>query len=264
MKKSIWTPALLVAGLLTAVPAMAATAWTFTGGTNSGGSNYGNVRTYNSGGVQVQASAWANTGGASNTLLENAYLGSYSGGLGVGNRDADNGQDPGEGVNPEHAIDNDDRYDSVLLSFSQAVNLTAVQNGWYSNDSDLSVLAYIGAGTPTVAGTTYADMVSGGWVNIASLSNPGTSLASTGSSVYSSYWLIGAFNPTFDSGNANWATGKDYAKLYAVKGNICTAPGGASGGVCGGTPGTGVPEPGSLALAGLGLLGVIGLRRQRK
>ena len=56
MKKSLWMHALMAAGLLAAAPAMAATAWTFTGGSNSS-STYGNVRTYNSDGVQVQSTA---------------------------------------------------------------------------------------------------------------------------------------------------------------------------------------------------------------
>ena len=255
---------LVVAGLAVVAPAMAATTWTFSD-RNEGSSNvYNNTLDYSAGGVTVTASAWANTGGGSNTLLETAHLGSYSGGLGVKNRDVNSG-DPGEGVNPEHAADNDDRYDSILLSFSEAVNLTHVQNGWYSGDSDLTVAAFIGASVPPVlAGKSYSDLVNGGWVNIASVSNPGTSLASTNdTTTYSSYWLIGAFNPAFDSANSGWTGKKDYVKLYAAKGTICTAPGGASGGVCGGQPGTGVSEPGSLALAGLGLLGVMGLRRRQ-
>ncbi|MCB1940073.1 MAG: hypothetical protein KDE64_12865, partial [Rhodocyclaceae bacterium] len=132
--KKILIVALASAGVLTAAPTMAASTWTFTNGSNSGGSNNGNVRTYSSDGVQVQATAWANTGGSSNTVLEDAYLAQYSTGLGVHNRDAGNG-DSGEGSSPEHAMDNDQRYDSVLLSFSQAVNLTHVKNDYYSGDS---------------------------------------------------------------------------------------------------------------------------------
>ena len=258
--KKILIVALASAGVLTAAPTMAASTWTFTNGSNSGGSNNGNVRTYSSDGVQVQATAWANTGGSSNTVLEDAYLAQYSTGLGVHNRDAGNG-DSGEGSSPEHAMDNDQRYDSVLLSFSQAVNLTHVKNDYYSGDSDLSLLAYVGASTPPVlAGETYADLIGNGWAHIGTLKDPGLSTVATGTGIYSSYWLVGAFNPQWGT-PSGVAAGNDHVKFYSAIGNICV--GTASGGSCN-PPSTGnVPEPGSLALAGLGLLGVIGLRRRK-
>ena len=266
--KKILIVALASAGVLTAAPTMAASTWTFSNGGSSTSGTNGNVRTYNSGGVQVEATAWANTANGTsgnNTVLQDAYLGYYQDqgtpyGLGVTNRDKNSG-DTGEGSSPEHAMDNENRYDSILLSFDQAVNLTSIKNGWYSGDSDMSVLAYIGASTPPVlAGETYADLIGNGWTHIGTLENPGTSTASTGTGIYSSYWLVGAFNPQWGT-PSGVAAGNDYVKLYAATGNVCV--GTASGGNCN-PPSTGnVPEPGSLALAGLGLLGVIGLRRRK-
>lgn len=253
---------LVLAGLVAAAPAMAATTWTFSD--RSEGSSNGNTLTYSAGGVDVTASAWANTsGGSSNTLLDTAHLGSYGGGLGVRNRDNSSSKgDPGENSSPEHAMDNENRFDSILLKFDEAVSISSIGNGYYPDDSDMSVLAYIGnSQTPSLLGKTYAGLVSDGWSHIGDLANVGSG-ASVSTSVYSSYWLIGAYNPVFDS-SKTWSTGNDYMKLKTVVASVCTATGGATGGVCGGQPGTGVSEPGSLALAGLGLLGVIGLRRRQ-
>ncbi len=256
---------LVVAGFVTAAPAMAATTWTFSD--KNEGSGNDNTLTYAAGGVDVTASAWSNTSsassGPSNTLLNTAHLGSYGGGLGVRNRDNSNSRgDPGENSSPEHAMDNENRFDSILLTFENAVSLSSIGNGYYPQDSDMSVLAYIGSSQPpALLGKTYASLVSDGWTHIGDLSNVGSG-KSVSTSVYSSYWLIGAYNPVFDS-SKSWSTGNDYMKLKTVVASVCTATGGASGGVCGGQPGTGVSEPGSLALAGLGLLGVIGLRRRQ-
>ena len=111
--------------------------------------------------------------GADTGQLENAYLGSYSGGLGVINRDGvtatsgcTSSVDCGEGTPasqliPEHAMDNNGRYDSILFSFTDKVSLTALQIGYPAEgtttcngvpcDSDITVLAYTGSDTPALA-----------------------------------------------------------------------------------------------------------------
>ena len=99
--KKVLTGMLAVAGLMAVAPAMAASTWTFSNRNDASGN--GNTETYTSGGVSVTASAWANTVGSSNTLLETAHLGSYGGGLGVTNRDKNSG-DSGEGSDPEHGL----------------------------------------------------------------------------------------------------------------------------------------------------------------
>lgn len=246
--------------------AMASTTWTLTGTPTAG----------------VSVAAYANTGGTNNATnhadngalqrIKAATLHSYSGGLGVTNADScTSGSfcDKYEGRNPEHAIDNQQRYDSVLLTFAAPVQLTEVKLGWMYNDSDITVLAYTGSGTVNITGAgtknfvglKYADLLSttvnAGWTAIGHYANVGTTTAkainNVGVPVVSSYWLIGAYNPLAltpsanPGGAVNFDPGRyDYVKLASVIGILA------------------VPEPGSIALVGLALVGLIAMRRREQ
>lgn len=307
MNKNILSLALLTLGLAS-LSANAAVTWnitTLTGSNTSPAPAYGNTRDYNSSNVDVSVNAFASTGGTSTTsssntsrnthTLETAYLSIYepNNGLGVVNRDGSNssavavtsttGSDGREHVNggSEHSMDNNGRSEVMLLTFTDIVALNSLKLGWTNTDSDLFVLAWIGAGDPAASLTTKtfanisADTADGGngWSLISNLSNVGTASAATFNTttpVSSKYWLIGTggFSSALTGGgvtsgdkntNGTWKSfgtsgaSYDYVKLAGIGGTKTDTP-----------PGNTVPEPGTLGLAGVALFAISALRRRKK
>jgi len=231
----------LLAGAVALPVSAATTIWDFTASSptcSSSGSSDGNSRNCSVGGITVTATAWANTGGASNTTLQPGIVNVFAGnGLGVNNADRSGGPggggDTDEGVVPEHAIDNDQRKDSILLVFSTPVQLTQIEIGYASGDSDMTVLAFTGGSCSSPAGQTYSGLTGCGWTFVRNLSNvPVDSFTSiSNGSTSSQYWLIGT--AISDVGGSTDST-SDHVKLLAVKGDTTTK----------------VPEPTTLLLLG--------------
>lgn len=260
--------------------AEAASSWSFTaGGNESGVGNFGNTRSYTGGGDGggVTVSAWSDTrnspSGTQNAYIESAYLGTYSGGLGVTNRDGGTAGDTYEGTiqnttSPGHTMDNSVRYDSMLFDFGAgaSVALKTVTVGWWKTDSDLTVLAYTGSGKPTfLSGNVgYSSLLSNGWSVVKSSNSAHYTNAASGAvsqssnaagyvplsvndlNISSRYWLVGALNTLVQS-LPNVDTSKDFVKIAGVTGEYGR-----------------IPEPTSAVLASGGLLGLLALRRRRR
>ena len=240
--------------------ALAASTWNFStcnstasnqNATNSG--TFGNSWSCSGslGTNKVTASAWGGADAAGSTGFQTAYLSPQGGsGFGLASR-----YETLSVLQPNHAVDNSPLNatpDLVLLKFDTAVALGSVNIGYVGGspvDADFTLMAFKGV-TPTILGKN-ATNLNAGWALVENSSGSGTGVRTVNAGdVVSSWWLISAYSSSYGGGSLDAVT--DYFKLLAVSSKDL-AP-----------PGSRVPEPGSLALLGVGLLGLMGVRRKTK
>ncbi|MGE0010719.1 MAG: exosortase-dependent surface protein XDP1 [Azoarcus sp.] len=204
------------------------------------------------GGPSVTVTGWSASNSGSS--LSQGYIESWNG-VGVHYSDEST-------ASPNHAMDNNGRFESVLLNFGADIQLDSVGLGWvYNNDrrrSDFFVLAYTGSAvfSGDLTGKSYSDLLSlgSGWTLVGNSGGSGTGdYTLSAGSTYSSFWLIGAGAVSGTSvGYGSNNSYNDYMKVASVGGSVKPP-----------SHDNNVPEPGSLALAGLGVLGLVGMRRRK-
>lgn len=259
--------------------AQAGSTWVTANNCSDPGTGFGNTSTCSNSGGNATLTGWSNTANASGSnthsgttatggKIETAALMLYTWktnptvlDFGVKNQNVTAPSD--ETTAPEHSIDNEVNVDMVLLKFDTASILSAFKLGWISGDSDVTILRYDGSGTTAagiLGGLTLGNLTANSWTvinNYSDVASDTTQNTGADTTKGSSWWLISAYNSSFgtksytsgSSADAKLSDGNDYFKLLAYQAS---------------TPTGKTPEPSSLALAGLALFGMVGLRRKAK
>lgn len=228
----------------------------------------GTNNTYGIAGFASSGTAWA----VNTTSQLQFYAG---GGLGMasdstGTTAPNHALDNGPSTGATNLINGLGNTEAVFLTFSSSVVLSGIEIGYKSGDADISLFRFIGTGAPTtgptLAGTTAsgASMTTAGWELVG---NYGDLVTTATTAPYnavnagnkgSSWWLVSAYNTSYGlvATTGTVDQGNDYFKILAVAGSKCVGTTTNCGPVK-------VPEPGSLALVSVGLMGALGLRRRR-
>lgn len=234
-------PAIVLAA--TSQSALAST-WDFSSsGGNSytrSGSSYGNLLTYRQGTERLKVTAWSDTGDIPVGGFESAFLGQFSSGLGVCNRDEDTISRCISGT-VDHQVDNVSQNDLVLFLFDSPQALQSITVDSYGVwDRDVSF--WVGTVSPTISlnGLTFGALPGLGFGNQVDLLNsPGSaSLTLNLGGLQGNALLVGGLYPADDS-----------ADRFKIRSVVTTAP-------------SVIPVPAAAWLLVSGLGALVGLRRQ--
>ncbi|XPF95702.1 exosortase-dependent surface protein XDP1 [Colwellia sp. RE-S-Sl-9] len=155
-------------------------------------------------------------------------------------------------------------YDTYLLEFSVAVNLSEATYSWNLGNTSNNQVTVAALSSNNLNGNSWANVKSNQTISsgYSQMQDTGgyyttsfTNATSNVTGTYSQYWIISALNSVFSSTDTSGLEGNDGMKLSGV--SFSKDPGTPP------PPSTSVPEPTSITMFGLALIGLFAANRRK-